>query len=155
MGAALQESWAYALSVSAAEEYVQRQLQDAAEEARQMAVALRESIIDSGKGGETASEEALFRELCEAAGVTPEEVHKPVQRSAVVESVEEVVFRRSCERAGIRADTSAREEGRCSQLQELVDRCRGAMQARFGTGWRAQVERNLDEARARHGFRAA
>ena len=94
--------------------------------------------------------EEEFRQLCEAAGVAPEDVYRPAaQPLRASETVEEVVFRRKCRRAGVTVACG----GQWEQLRRLhVARARSElfMRNKLGNDWRRTVERNLQVARARY-----
>ena len=97
-----------AQSVQAEQDRVERHLRVEVEEAKQLAAAIRASmeqgIVGSQSRGATEDDEVIeeeFRQLCEAAGVAPEDVYRTAAQSQrASETVEEVVFRRKCRRAG-------------------------------------------------------
>ena len=136
---------------------MERQLRAEVEEAKQLAAAIRASmeqgIVGSQSRGATEDDEVIeeeFRQLCEAAGVAPEDVYRPAAQSQrASETVEEVVFRRKCRRAGVTVACGGQRE----QLRRLhVARARSElfMRNKLGNDWRRTVERNLQVARARY-----
>ena len=156
--AALVESQAYADSVQAEQERVERQVRAEREEARQLAVAIRISIDQtSGSGWQGMMEgdggiDEQFRELCEAAGVAPEDIYRPIATTGSNHTVEERVFARKCRRAGVTATCGGQRE----QLRRLhVARARAEvlMRASLGANWRRVAARNLEAARARYSAR--
>ena len=80
------------------------------EEARHLAAAIQTSrdqgVVGSQSQGATEVDEdieAQFRELCDAAGVAPEDVYRPTsQLPRASRTVEEAVFRRKCRWVGLR-----------------------------------------------------
>ena len=83
---------------------MERQLLAEVEEARQLAAAMQASRGQSwgAAEGDDGIIDAEFRELCEAAGVAPEDVYRPTsQLPRASGTMEEAVFRRKCRRAGV------------------------------------------------------
>ena len=145
-----------AQAVQAEQDRMERQLRAEVEEARQLAAAMRASR-DQARGAAEGDDDiidAQFRELCDAAGVAPEDVY--AQHSGMLPrasgTMEEAVFRRKCRRAGVTAACGGQRE----QLRRLhVARARGElfMRNKLGNDWRRTVERNLQVARARYAAR--
>ena len=103
--------------------------------------------------GDDDTIDAEFRELCEAAGVAPEDVYRPTsQLPRASGTMEEAVFRRKCRRAGVTVACGGQRE----QLKRLhIARARSElfMRHKLGANWRRVAERNLEAARARYAAR--
>jgi len=141
-----------AQAVQAEQDRMERQLRAEVEEARQLAAAMQASRGQSWGAAEGDDDiiDAEFRELCEAAGVAPEDVYRPTsQLPRASGTMEEAVFRRKCQRAGVTVACGGQRE----QLRRLhVARARSElfMRNKLGNDWRRTVERNLQVARARY-----
>jgi hypothetical protein len=140
-------------SVQTEQEREERQLRAEREEARQLAVAIRVSMdwsgVGSGLQGTVEGDDGIdeqFKELCDAAGVAPEDIYRP---TATTRTVEERVFARKCRRAGVTA-TCGGQRGQLRRLHVARARAEVLMRASLGANWRRVAERNLEVARARY-----
>ena len=149
------EAQVYAASVQAELEREERQLRAEREDARQLAVAMRASMDQGGVGScleEREEVDEQFRELCNAAGVRPEDIYWPM---AIIikrtdHTVEERgVFARKCRRAGVTAACGGQRE-RLKRLHVARARAEVFMRASLGANWRRVAERNLEASRARY-----
>jgi hypothetical protein len=91
-----------------------------------------------------------FRELCDAAGVAPEDVYRPAPQQP--RAVEEAVFKRKCWRAGVTVACGGQRE-RLRRLHVARARSELFMRNKLGANWRRVAERNLEAARARYAAR--
>ena len=97
--------WSRRRMLRAEQERVERQVRAEGEEARQLAVAIQVSMDQtsvSGWQGMMKGDGGIdeqFRELCEAAGVAPEDIYQPIATTGSNRIVEERVFARKCRRA--------------------------------------------------------
>ena len=149
------ESQVYAASLQAEQEREERQLRAEREEARQLAVAMRASLDQGGVGCCLKERDAVdeqFRELCDAAGVLPEDIYWPIATTGSNHTVEERVFARRCRRVGVTATCGGQRE-RLKRLHVARARAEVFMRASLGANWRRVAERNLEAARARYAAR--
>ena len=156
MRAAHDESVAYAQSIRSEEERrlaaeVRRQ-EEEAEEARQLAMALKLSTEEDGINmyGFSAEMEEAFVELCKAVGVAPDDIFRPVRCSVSTGVEEEVIFRRGCRRAGIKLQSSTGEARRRAKLEKAKATAEAFMVEKIGPNWRRKVEERLESHRARY-----
>ena len=144
----------------AEQDRVERQVRAEVVEARQLAAAMQASRDQANVGSQSwgAAEgdddiDEQFRELCDAAGVAPEDIYRPTLRQPLATgTVEETVFRRKYRRAGVTVACGGQRE----QLKRLhVARARSElfMRNKLGANWRHVAERNLEAARARYAAR--
>ena len=144
----------------AEQDRVERQVRAEVVEARQLAAAMQASRDQANVGSQSwgAAEgdddiDEQFRELCDAAGVAPEDIYRPTLRQPLATgTVEETVFRRKCRRAGVTVACGGQRE----QLKRLhIARARSElfMRHKLGANWRRVAERNLEAARARYAAR--
>ena len=145
--AVLVEAQVYAASVQAEQEREERQLR-----AERVAVAMRASMDQGGVGScleEREEVDEQFRELCNAAGVRPEDIYLPMAIKRTDHTVEERVFARKCRRAGVPAACGGQRE-RLKRLHVARARAEVFMRASLGANWRRVAERNLEASRARY-----
>ena len=144
----------------AEQDRMERQVRAEVVEARQLAAAMQASRDQANVGSQSwgAAEgdddiDEQFRELCDAAGVAPEDIYRPTLRQPLATgTVEETVFRRKCRRAGVTVACGGQRE----QLKRLhIARARSElfMRHKLGANWRRVAERNLEAARARYAAR--
>ena len=136
---------------------MERQVRAEVMEARQLAAAMQASREQAGVGnqvwGATEGDDDIdeqFRELCDAAGVAPEDVYRPAPQQP--RAVEEAVFKRKCWRAGVTVACGGQRE-RLRRLHVARARSELFMRNKLGANWRRVAERNLEAARARYAAR--
>lgn len=131
LAAACDESRAYAESIRSAAELQERLLYEEREEARQLALAMEQSVAYSGALDE--EQQAAFFAVCDQAGISPCDIQWPVQVPRVSDSARELKFSRKCRARRIVFD------GREERSQKKLDAIRAArsmaevvMAERFG-----------------------
>ena len=125
------KSRAYAESIRSAAELQERLLYEEREEARQLALAMEQSVAYSGALDE--EQQAAFLAVCDQAGVSPCDIQWPVQVPRVSDNARELKFSRKCRARRIVFD------GREERSQKKLDAIRAArsmaevvMAERFG-----------------------
>ena len=116
------------------------------DEAALLARGLQASLEHAEKGDELDGAFEIYSDLLAGVRAASEEV-KLVGKTRVSERVKTMEFARRGRNVGI----DVREDGRMEQLQQARRRATAFLESKFGVNWQAQVERNLQEWRRRHG----
>ena len=134
--------------MKSAEEWEAQQLFQEAEEARQLAQAMRLSAVSCE--WQMSGQMQAFYQFCEEVGLSPDDVERPTQRPRASDRAQDFRFAKKCHKRGITTGCSGRNGAKVAALRAAQRLAEEAMSRMLGADWRAEVERRLEEPRARY-----
>ena len=137
-----------------------QELQEVTMEARLVAAQMLASMTLCGeevgsaqeRRAQEAAEEAAFKELCEAADISPEQLQSSYRRQRASEQTETMRFTRRCRAAGVTVGINHKRAGTVERVRRAKEWGEATMEARMGKDWRTVSELNLEYSRQKAAF---